>query len=82
MLRASAIASGSRCTGLLIGRQVWTMAKETEELVKRTSGAKRVVVSDHTLRSAGEAMREEKQISGPTAFMLSILISRYIEEST
>jgi hypothetical protein len=39
--------------------------KETEELVKRTSGAKRVVVFDHTLRSADEAMREEKQISGP-----------------
>src|SRR5438094_2251758 len=39
--------------------------KETEELVKRTSGAKRVVVFDHTLRSADEALREEKQISGP-----------------
>src|SRR5262244_888093 len=39
--------------------------KETEELVKRTSGAKRVVVFDHTLRSADEATREEKQISRP-----------------
>jgi hypothetical protein len=39
--------------------------KETEELVKRTSGATRVVVFDHTLRSADQAMREEKQISGP-----------------
>ncbi len=39
--------------------------KETEELVKRTSGAKRVLVFDHTLRSADGATREEKQISGP-----------------
>ena len=39
--------------------------KETEELVKRTSGAKRVLVFDHTLRSADMATREEKQISGP-----------------
>jgi hypothetical protein len=39
--------------------------KETEELVKQTSGAKRVVVFDHTLRSADHATREEKQISGP-----------------
>jgi hypothetical protein len=39
--------------------------KETEELVKHTSGAKRVVVFDHTLRSADHATREEKQISGP-----------------
>ena len=38
---------------------------ETEELVKRTSGAKRVVVFDHTLRSADQATREAKQISGP-----------------
>jgi hypothetical protein len=38
---------------------------ETEELVKRTSGAKRVLVFDHTLRSADGATREEKQISGP-----------------
>jgi hypothetical protein len=39
--------------------------KETEELVKQTSGAKRVLVFDHTLRSADSATREEKQISGP-----------------
>jgi len=39
--------------------------QETEELVKRTSGAKRVLVFDHTLRSADMAMREAKQISGP-----------------
>jgi hypothetical protein len=39
--------------------------KETEELVKQTSGAKRVLVFDHTLRSADPATREEKQISGP-----------------
>ena len=39
--------------------------KETEELVKQSSGAKRVLVFDHTLRSADEATREEKQISGP-----------------
>jgi hypothetical protein len=39
--------------------------KETEELVKKSSGAKRVVVFDHTLRSADQAMREEKQIGGP-----------------
>ena len=39
--------------------------KETEELVKRTSGAKRVLVFDHTLRSADSATREEKNISGP-----------------
>src|SRR3990170_3048641 len=39
--------------------------KETEELVKQTSGAKRVLVFDHTLRSADQATREEKQISGP-----------------
>src|SRR5258705_1662007 len=45
--------------------------KETEELVKRTSGAKRVVVFDHTLRSADEAMREEKQISGPVATLIT-----------
>jgi hypothetical protein len=38
---------------------------ETEALVKRTSGATRVVVFDHTLRSADPATREEKQISGP-----------------
>jgi len=39
--------------------------KETEELVKLTSGAKRVLVFDHTLRSADAATREEKNISGP-----------------
>jgi hypothetical protein len=39
--------------------------KETEELVKLTSGAKRVLVFDHTLRSADAAIREEKNISGP-----------------
>ncbi len=39
--------------------------KETEELVKKTSGAKRVVVFDHTLRSGDEAMREAKQVGGP-----------------
>jgi hypothetical protein len=39
--------------------------KETEELVRQSAGAKRVVVFDHTLRSADQAMREEKQISGP-----------------
>jgi hypothetical protein len=39
--------------------------KETEELVRKTSGAKRVLVFDHTLRSADQTTREEKQISGP-----------------
>ncbi len=38
---------------------------EIEQLVKQTSGAKRVLVFDHTLRSADSAMREAKQISGP-----------------
>lgn len=38
---------------------------EVEQLVKETSGARRVVVFDHTLRSADTAMREAKQISGP-----------------
>jgi len=38
---------------------------EIEQLVKETSGAKRVLVFDHTLRSADSAMREAKQISGP-----------------
>ena len=38
---------------------------ETEQLVKEHSGAKRVLVFDHTLRSADSAMREAKQISGP-----------------
>ncbi|HEX6769617.1 MAG TPA: CmcJ/NvfI family oxidoreductase [Candidatus Binatia bacterium] len=39
--------------------------KETEELVKRTSGANRVVVFDHTLRAADSATREANQVSGP-----------------
>jgi len=39
--------------------------KETEDLVKQTSGARRVLVFDHTLRSADLATREEKNISGP-----------------
>ncbi len=39
--------------------------KETEALVKETAGARRVLVFDHTLRSADQAMREQKQISGP-----------------
>lgn len=39
--------------------------EETEELVKKTSGAKRVVVFDHTLRSGDEATREAKQVGGP-----------------
>jgi hypothetical protein len=39
--------------------------KETEELVKQTSGAQRVLVFDHTLRSADATTREEKNISGP-----------------
>lgn len=38
---------------------------ETEQLVKENSGAKRVLVFDHTLRSADSALREAKQISGP-----------------
>jgi hypothetical protein len=38
---------------------------EIEQLVRETSGAKRVLVFDHTLRSADSAMREAKQISGP-----------------
>lgn len=39
--------------------------KEIEQLIKDVSGAKRVLVFDHTLRSADNAVREEKQISGP-----------------
>jgi len=39
--------------------------KETEELVKRTSGAKRVLVFDHTLRAADSAIREKNQVSSP-----------------
>ncbi|HEX7233248.1 MAG TPA: CmcJ/NvfI family oxidoreductase [Candidatus Binatia bacterium] len=38
---------------------------EIEQVVKQTSGAKRVLVFDHTLRSADTGMREAKQISGP-----------------
>jgi hypothetical protein len=38
---------------------------EIERLVKTTSGAQRVVVFDHTLRSADDNARDEKQISGP-----------------
>jgi hypothetical protein len=38
---------------------------ETEHLVKAHSGANRVLVFDHTLRSADSAVRESKQISGP-----------------
>ena len=38
---------------------------ETEQLVKRNSGAERVLVFDHTLRSADSAIREAKKISGP-----------------
>jgi len=39
--------------------------KEIEELVKKSSGAKRVVVFDHTLRAADQATREEKKVGGP-----------------
>jgi hypothetical protein len=38
---------------------------ETEQLVKQYSGARRVLVFDHTLRSADNATREIKLISGP-----------------
>jgi hypothetical protein len=38
---------------------------ETEELIKGISGARRVLVFDHTLRSADHATREEKNVSGP-----------------
>jgi hypothetical protein len=38
---------------------------ETEELVKQSAGAKRVLVFDHTLRSADIAAREAKMIGGP-----------------
>jgi hypothetical protein len=38
---------------------------ETEQLIKHYSGARRVLVFDHTLRSADSAARETKQISGP-----------------
>src|SRR5918911_873144 len=39
--------------------------REVEELIKRVSGAKRVVVFDHTLRSGDEGEREEKLIREP-----------------
>jgi hypothetical protein len=39
--------------------------QETEELVKRISGAKRVLVFDHTLRAADSAIREQNQVSSP-----------------
>ncbi len=42
-----------------------TFYPETEQLVKQYSGARRVVVFDHTLRSADSVTRETKQISGP-----------------
>jgi hypothetical protein len=38
---------------------------ETEQLVKEMSGAARVLVFDHTLRSGDQATREEKEIGGP-----------------
>ncbi|MBM2803821.1 MAG: Methyltransferase [Deltaproteobacteria bacterium] len=38
---------------------------EVEQLIKRESGAERVVIFDHTLRSGDEAEREEKLIREP-----------------
>lgn len=38
---------------------------EVEQLIKETSGAARVVIFDHTLRSGDEAEREEKLIREP-----------------
>jgi len=38
---------------------------EVEELIKKTSGASRVVIFDHTLRSGNETEREEKLIREP-----------------
>lgn len=38
---------------------------ETEELVKQISGAKRVLVFDHTLRAADSAIRGANQVSSP-----------------
>ncbi len=38
---------------------------EIEELIKKTSGASRVVIFDHTLRSGDESEREEKLIREP-----------------
>ena len=39
--------------------------REVEELIKKTSGASRVVLFDHTLRSGDEGEREEKLIREP-----------------
>ena len=39
--------------------------KETEDLVRRTSGAKRVLVFDHTVRAADSTLREKNQVSSP-----------------
>src|SRR5256714_2182720 len=39
--------------------------REVEELIKRISGAKRVVVFDHTVRSGDEAEREARLIREP-----------------
>ena len=39
--------------------------REVEELIKKTSGASRVVLFDHTLRSGDEAEREEKLVREP-----------------
>ena len=38
---------------------------EVEELIKKTAGASRVVIFDHTLRSGDESEREEKLIREP-----------------
>src|ERR1700745_552296 len=38
---------------------------EVEQLIKRVSGASRVVIFDHTLRSGDEAEREERLIREP-----------------
>ncbi len=38
--------------------------REVEDLIKRESGATRVVLFDHTLRSADMATREAQQING------------------
>jgi hypothetical protein len=39
--------------------------KETEDLVKRVSGAQRVLVFDHTLRAADSEIRDKNQVSSP-----------------
>jgi hypothetical protein len=39
--------------------------REIEQLVKEASGAQRVVVFDHTIRSADDHIRDQKNISGP-----------------